>query len=52
MGTPILLLVDEDRAVLEALNGDLSRRFDVDSKILSCGWSGVSTPQPARRCRP
>jgi thioredoxin reductase (NADPH) len=35
MGTPILLLVDEDRAVLEALTGDLSRRFGVDYQILA-----------------
>jgi thioredoxin reductase (NADPH) len=35
MGTPILLLVDEDQAVLEALAGDLSRRFGVDYQILT-----------------
>ena len=35
MGTPILLVVDEDRAVLEALSGDLGRRFDVDYQILA-----------------
>jgi thioredoxin reductase (NADPH) len=35
MGTPILLLVDEDQAVLEALADDLSRRFGVDYQILT-----------------
>jgi len=29
------LVVDEDRAVLEALSGDLGRRFDVDYQILA-----------------
>jgi thioredoxin reductase (NADPH) len=37
MGTPVLLLVDEDRAVLEALAGDLSRRFGVDYQLLAEG---------------
>jgi thioredoxin reductase (NADPH) len=35
MGTPILLVVDEDHAVLEALSGDLGRRFGVDYQILA-----------------
>ena len=35
MGTPVLLLVDEDRAVLEALAGDLGRRLGVDYQILA-----------------
>jgi hypothetical protein len=34
MGTPVLLLVDEDRAVLEALAGDLGRRFGSTSNCL------------------
>jgi len=37
MGTPVLLLVDEDRAVLEALAGDLGRRFGVDYQLLAEG---------------
>ena len=37
MGTPVLLLVDEDRAVLEALAGDLGRRLGVDYQILAEG---------------
>jgi hypothetical protein len=41
MGTPILLVVDEDRAVLEALSGDLGRRFGVDHQVLA-------EPSPAR----
>jgi thioredoxin reductase (NADPH) len=35
MGLPILLVVDEDQAVLEALSGDLGRRFGVDHQILA-----------------
>ena len=35
MGTPVLLLVDEDRALLEALAGDLGRRFGVDYQLLT-----------------
>jgi len=35
MATPVLLLVDEDRAVLEALAGDLGRRFGVDYQLLA-----------------
>jgi thioredoxin reductase (NADPH) len=35
MGTPVLLVVDEDRAVLEALAGDLGRRFGSDYQILA-----------------
>jgi thioredoxin reductase (NADPH) len=35
MGAPILLVVDEDQAVLEALSGDLGRRFGVDYQILA-----------------
>jgi thioredoxin reductase (NADPH) len=35
MDAPILLVVDEDRAVLEALSGDLGRRFGVDYRILA-----------------
>ena len=30
MEAPILLVVDEDQAVLEALGDDLGRRFGVD----------------------
>jgi len=41
MGTPILLVVDEDRAVLEALSGDLGRRFGIDHQVLA-------EPSPAR----
>ncbi|HVD14379.1 MAG TPA: FAD-dependent oxidoreductase [Actinomycetota bacterium] len=37
MGTPVLLVVDEDRAVLEALAGDLGRRFGVDYQLLAEG---------------
>jgi response regulator RpfG family c-di-GMP phosphodiesterase len=37
MGTPVLLVVDEDRAVLEALVGDLGRRFGVDYQLLAEG---------------
>jgi thioredoxin reductase (NADPH) len=37
MGTPVLLLVDEDRAVLDALAGDPGRRFGVDYQILAEG---------------
>jgi thioredoxin reductase (NADPH) len=37
MGTPVLVLVDEDRAVLEALAADLSRRFGVDYQLLAEG---------------
>jgi len=40
MGTPILLVVDEDRAVLEALSGDLGRRFGIDTR------SSPSRPRP------
>jgi hypothetical protein len=35
MNAPILLVVDEDQAVLEALSGDLGRRFGVDYRILT-----------------
>jgi thioredoxin reductase (NADPH) len=35
MGLPILLVVDEDQAVLEALSGDLGHRFGVDYQILA-----------------
>jgi hypothetical protein len=35
MGTPVLLLVAEDRAVLEALTADLGRRFGVDYQLLA-----------------
>ena len=35
MDAPILLVVDEDQAVLEALSGDLGRRFGVDYRILA-----------------
>ena len=35
MDTPILLVVDEDPAVLEALSGDLGRRFSADYRILA-----------------
>ena len=35
MGTPILLVVDEDQAVLEALAGDLGPHFGVDYQILA-----------------
>jgi hypothetical protein len=35
MGTPILLVVDEDQAMLEALAGDLGPRFGVDYQILA-----------------
>jgi hypothetical protein len=35
MGTPVLLLVDEDHTVLEALTGDLGRRFGVDYQLLA-----------------
>ena len=34
MGAPILMVVDEDQAVLEALGGDLGR-FGVDYRILT-----------------
>ncbi|HYA51523.1 MAG TPA: FAD-dependent oxidoreductase [Streptosporangiaceae bacterium] len=34
MGTPFLFVVDEDRTVLEALAGDLGRRFGADYQIL------------------
>jgi thioredoxin reductase (NADPH) len=32
---PILLLVDDEEAVLDALKGDLARRFGVDYRILA-----------------
>jgi thioredoxin reductase (NADPH) len=35
VGTPVLFLVDEDRAALEALAGDVGRRFGVDYQILA-----------------
>ena len=35
MDAPILLVVDEDPAVLGALSSDLSRRFAADYRILS-----------------
>jgi thioredoxin reductase (NADPH) len=35
MGTPVLLLVDEDRKALEALAGDVGRRFGVDYQIVA-----------------
>jgi thioredoxin reductase (NADPH) len=35
MEAPILLVVDEDPGVLEALSGDLGRRFAADYRILS-----------------
>src|ERR1700754_850065 len=35
MGTPVLLLVVEEPAVLEALAGDLGRRFGVDFQIVA-----------------
>jgi len=35
MGTPVLLLVDEDRTALEALAGDVGRRFGVDHQIVA-----------------
>ena len=35
MGTPVLLLVDEDRTALEALAGDVGRRFGVDYQIVT-----------------
>jgi thioredoxin reductase (NADPH) len=35
MGLPVLLVVDEDQAVLEALSGDLGRRFGLDYQILA-----------------
>jgi hypothetical protein len=35
MGTPVLVLVAEDRAVLEALVVDLDRRFWVDYHLLT-----------------
>ena len=35
MGTPVLLLVDEDRTALEALAGDVGRRFGVDYQIVA-----------------
>jgi thioredoxin reductase (NADPH) len=35
MGTPVLVLVDEDPAVLEALAGDLGRRFGADYQLLA-----------------
>jgi thioredoxin reductase (NADPH) len=37
MGTPVLVLVAEDRAVLEALTADLGRRFGVDYQLLAEG---------------
>ena len=35
MDAPILLVVDEDSGVLEALSNDLARRFAPDYRILS-----------------
>ena len=35
MGTPVVLLVAEDRVVLEALAADLGRRFGVDYQLLA-----------------
>ena len=35
MDAPILLVVDEDPGVLEALSGDLARRFAADYQILA-----------------
>jgi hypothetical protein len=35
MGTPVLLLVDEDSAALEALAGDVGRRFGADYQVLA-----------------
>jgi hypothetical protein len=35
MDAPILLVVDEDPGVLEALSGDLGRRFAADYRILA-----------------
>jgi thioredoxin reductase (NADPH) len=37
METPVLLLVAEDRAALEALQADLGRRFGVDYRLLAEG---------------
>jgi thioredoxin reductase (NADPH) len=42
MGTPVLMLVDEDLAVLEALAGDLGRRFTADYQILAEGSPGAA----------
>jgi thioredoxin reductase (NADPH) len=35
VGLPVLFLVDEDRAVLEALASDLGRRFGADHEIVA-----------------
>jgi hypothetical protein len=35
MGAPILMVVDDDQAMAEALGGDLGRRFGVDYRILT-----------------
>ena len=35
MGMPVLFLVDEDRAVLEALAADLGRRFGADHEVVA-----------------
>ena len=35
MGTPVLLLVDDDPAALEALAGDVGRRFGADYQVLA-----------------
>jgi thioredoxin reductase (NADPH) len=40
MDPPILLVVDEDQGVLDALSGDLGRRFAADYRI-------VTEPSPA-----
>jgi len=42
MGTPVLLLADEDRAVLEALTADLGRRFGIDYQIRAEGSAAAA----------
>jgi hypothetical protein len=50
MELPVLLVVDEDQAVLEALSGDLGRRFGVDYRILAESSSTRALTLLQRRC--
>jgi hypothetical protein len=52
MGTPVLVLVAEDRAVLEALVVDLDRRFGVDYQLLTGSRLPVVGWQRPRAGRP
>lgn len=47
MGTPALLIVDDDHAVLEALERDLKRRFGADYEVIAAGSPAVALDQIA-----